>query len=51
MTRKYDTPEAYGLLTPNYKSIAVPEIVDLLRKVEIDPRIEWLVICYSHLLP
>lgn len=33
-TRKYDKVETYGLLSPDYKRIAAPEIVDLLRTVE-----------------
>ena len=34
VTRKYDTVEGYGLLTPDYAHIAAPELVDLLRTVE-----------------
>src|SRR5215831_17501928 len=29
MTRKYDAVETYGLLSPDYKSIAAPKIIDL----------------------
>lgn len=36
-TRKYDAVETYGLLTPDYKSIAAGEIVSLLRTVEGRP--------------
>jgi endoglucanase len=32
--RKYDTVEDYGLLTPDYKGIAAPEIVEALKTVE-----------------
>ena len=35
--RKYDTVEDYGLLSPGYRQIAAPEIVDLLRTVEAPP--------------
>jgi endoglucanase len=34
MTRKYDTVETYGLLSPDYKSIAAPKIIDLFRTIE-----------------
>ena len=34
MTRKYDNVETYGLLSPDYKSIAAPQIVELLHTVE-----------------
>jgi endoglucanase len=37
MTRKYDTAETYGLLSPDYKSIAAPKIVDLFRGIEAQP--------------
>ena len=37
ITRKYDTVESYGLLTPDYAHIAAPELVDLLRTVETPP--------------
>ena len=33
-SRKYDTVETYGLLSPDYKSIQAPEIVRLLRTIE-----------------
>jgi endoglucanase len=33
-TRKYDKVETYGLLSPDYKRIAAPEIVELLQTVE-----------------
>lgn len=36
-TRKFDAPETYGLLSTDYGSIAAPEIVDLLRKIEPNP--------------
>jgi endoglucanase len=32
--RKYDTVETYGLLTTDYRHIAAPKIVELLRKIE-----------------
>jgi endoglucanase len=32
--RKYDTAETYGLLAPDYRQIAAPKIVELLRTVE-----------------
>jgi endoglucanase len=35
--RKYDSVEAYGLLSTDYQHIAAPEIVDLLRTVEAAP--------------
>ena len=34
MTRRYDRPETWGLLTPDYKAIAAPEMVELLKSVE-----------------
>ncbi len=34
VTRKYDAPETYGLLSPDYNSLAAPEIVEMLRSVE-----------------
>ncbi|MBS1805007.1 MAG: cellulase family glycosylhydrolase [Acidobacteria bacterium] len=37
MTRKYDAVETYGLLSPDYKSIAAPEIVNLLHTIEAQP--------------
>jgi len=37
MTRKYDAVETYGLLSPDYRSIAAPQIVDLLRTIEAQP--------------
>jgi len=33
-TRKYDAPETYGLLAPDYQHIAAPEIVKMLRTIE-----------------
>jgi len=36
-TRKYDAEETFGLLTPDYRRIAAPEMVELLRKVEGRP--------------
>ncbi len=33
-TRKYDTVETYGLLTPDYQHIGAPKIVELLRMLE-----------------
>lgn len=38
VTRKYDTVEDYGLLTPDYAHIAAPELVGLLRTVEAQPK-------------
>ncbi|HEY1576908.1 MAG TPA: cellulase family glycosylhydrolase [Terracidiphilus sp.] len=38
MTRKYDAVETYGLLSPEYKSIAAPKIVDLLHTIESHPQ-------------
>ena len=32
--RKYDSVEGYGLLTPDYRSVAAPKLVELLRSVE-----------------
>jgi len=32
--RKYDTMEIYGLLTHDYRHIAAPKIVELLRRIE-----------------
>lgn len=37
MTRKYDAMENYGLLSSDYKSIAAPEIVQLLHTIEKAP--------------
>ena len=34
ISRKYDSVETYGLLSPDYKSIAAPKIVDLFRTIE-----------------
>ncbi|KAA6463290.1 glycoside hydrolase family 5 protein [Acidobacteria bacterium AB60] len=31
-TRTYDATETYGLLTPDYREIAAPELVEMLRK-------------------
>jgi len=36
-TRKYDSVETYGLLSPDYKRIGAPKIVELLRTVESQP--------------
>jgi endoglucanase len=36
-TRKYDAPETYGLLSPDYSHIAAPEIVEMLRSLEGQP--------------
>jgi endoglucanase len=36
-TRKYDAVETYGLLTTDYKKIAGPKVVELLRRVESQP--------------
>ena len=33
-SRKYDTVETYGLLTPDYQHVGAPNIVELLRTVE-----------------
>jgi endoglucanase len=35
--RKYDTPETYGLLSTDYRTIEAPKIVDLLRTIEDQP--------------
>lgn len=37
VTRKFDDPETYGLLSRDYDSIAAPEIVDILRPLEQSP--------------
>lgn len=37
VSRKYDAIETYGLLSPDYKSIAAPQIVDLLHTIEAQP--------------
>lgn len=34
VSRKYDTVEGYGLLSPDYQGIAAPKLVELLRTVE-----------------
>ena len=36
-SRKYDAVETYGLLSPDYKSIAAPEITKLLHTIEAQP--------------
>ena len=36
-SRKYDAVETYGLLTTDYKSIAAPEIINLLHTIEAQP--------------
>jgi len=36
-SRKYDTVETFGLLSPDYKSIAAPRIIDLFRTIETPP--------------
>jgi endoglucanase len=36
-SRKYDTVEPYGLLSPDYQHIAAPKVVDLLRTIENQP--------------
>ena len=36
-SRKYDTVETYGLLTPDYRRIGAPKIVELLRTIEATP--------------
>lgn len=33
-SRKYDAVETYGLLTTNYKDLAAPELIEMLRSVE-----------------
>ncbi len=33
-SRKYDSVEGYGLLSPDYKQVAAPGIVDMLRTIE-----------------
>jgi endoglucanase len=35
--RSYDSPESYGLLSTDYKHIAAPKIVEILRTVEGQP--------------
>lgn len=35
--RKYDTVEAFGLLSPDYRQVGAPKIVDLLRTIENQP--------------
>jgi endoglucanase len=37
VTRKYDTVETFGLLTPDYSKVGAPKIVDLLRTIEGQP--------------
>jgi endoglucanase len=37
ITRKYDAAEPYGLLSPDYRSIAAPKIIDLFRTIETPP--------------
>lgn len=37
VSRKFDAPETYGLLSLDYDSIAAPEIVDMLRTMEPNP--------------
>ena len=32
--RKYDTVETFGLLSPDYKQVGAPKIVELLRTIE-----------------
>ncbi|WP_348264995.1 cellulase family glycosylhydrolase [Telmatobacter sp. DSM 110680] len=36
-SRKYNTVETYGLLSPDYKNIAAPKIVELFRTIETPP--------------
>jgi len=36
--RTYDAVESYGLLTPDYKNIAAPRLVELLRTIAVQPR-------------
>jgi endoglucanase len=36
-TRKYDTVESYGLLSPDYRQFAAPKLIELLRTVEAQP--------------
>jgi endoglucanase len=36
--RKYDTVETFGLLSPDYRQIGAPKIVELLRSIENQPR-------------
>lgn len=38
VTRKYDSVEKFGLLSADYRSIAAPKVVELLRTVESQPR-------------
>jgi endoglucanase len=38
VTRKYDAVETFGLLSTDYRRIAAPKIVELLRTVEGQPR-------------
>lgn len=37
-SRTYDAVETYGLLSPDYKKIASPEIVRLLRSIQAQPK-------------
>jgi hypothetical protein len=37
-TRKYDAAETFGLLSTDYKQIAAPKVVELLRTVEGQPQ-------------
>lgn len=32
-SRKYDVPETYGLLTPDYKGLGAPKVIDFLKTV------------------
>lgn len=34
VSRKYDAVETYGLLTPDYKGIAAPKVVEMLKGIE-----------------
>ena len=36
-SRKYDTVEPYGLLSPDYQHFAAPKIINLLRSIEEQP--------------
>ena len=37
VARKYDATETYGLLTPDYKGIAAPKLIEVLRRAEGQP--------------
>jgi len=35
--RKYDTVETFGLLSPDYRQVGAPIVVELLRTIENQP--------------